>query len=178
MQNCEQFLDYHQVQPCGHKANEKGMLIKVYAACLPTQIPTKFQLTVYGGGNDKISGDKYTKSSEYLLDTQHTYSTNSTRLRCSGETIDDRCTLKEQFTWMQWRIYNRIHLEKWNDGSQLCWQYIKLIDDEEVIHNVKLGRSKALENGVVLRKGVGEGPLECAKQWINQEYGPYHLATP
>ena len=178
MRDCEQFLDYHQVQPCGHKAKERGMLIKVYASCLPTQIPTKFQLTVRGGGNDKDTGDKYTESSKYLLDAQHTYSTNSTRIRCSSRTIDDPCTLKGLFTWINWRAYNRVHLEKCVNGSQLSWQYVKLIDDEEVIHNVKLGKLKASENGVVIKKGVGEDPPESVKQWINQEYGPYHPVTP
>ena len=172
VRDCEQFLDYHQVQPCGHKAREKGMLIKVYAACLPTQIPTKFQLTVHGGGNDKDTGDKYTESSKYLLETQHTYSTNSSRIRCSGRTIDDPCTLKDQFTWKSWRIYNRIHLEKGDSGSQLYWQYVKLIDDEEVIHNVKLGKLKASENGVVIKRGSGEDPPDSDKQWISKEYGP------
>ena len=178
MRDCEQFLDYHQVQPCSHKAKERGMLIKVYASCLPTQIPTKFQLTVRGGGNDKDTGDKYTESSKYLLDTQHTYSTNSTRIRCSSRTIDDPCTLKGLFTWINWRAYNRVHLEKCVNGSQLSWQYVKLIDDEEVIHNVKLGKLKASENGVVIKKGVGEDPPESVKQWINQEYGPCHPVTP
>lgn len=55
---------------------------------------------------------------------------------------------------------------------------MKLIDDEEVIHDVKLGKLKALENGVVIRKGGGEDPPESVKQWINQEYGPCCLATP
>ena len=172
VKDCEQFLDYHKVQPCGHKAKEKGMLIKVYAACLPSQIPTRFQLTVHGGGNDKKTGDKYTESSKYLLETQHTFSTNSSRIRCNGKDIADPCTLKAGFTWIKWRNYNRIHLVKGNDGSQPCWCYLKLTDDEEVIHNVKLGKLKASEYGIVIKRGFDEEPPESVKKSISEEYGP------
>ena len=116
--DCE---DYHGVQPCGHKAKEKGMLIKVCASCLPSQIPTRYQLTVYGGGNDKKTGDKYTESSKYLLDTQHTFSVNSSRVRCRPTaTIDDPCTLKHWYTWQKLRDFNRIHLDRGRNDGQLC----------------------------------------------------------
>lgn len=65
-------------------------------------------------------------------------------------------------------MYNRIHLEKCDN----CWLYVKLIDDEEVIHGVKLGKLKGSENGVIIKRGVGENPPESVERFINQEYGP------
>ena len=172
---CEKFLDGHGVYACGHKARDKGMLIKVYASCLPTQIPTQYQLIVHGGGNDKTTGDKYTESSKYLLDTQHTFSVNSSRIWCSGTTIDDPCTLKPGYTWQKLRMFKRIHLIRSNDSSRPSWQYIELIDDEEIVHAVKSGRLQAsYRTCKVIASGEGKEPPRTVKESINERYGPCH----
>ena len=170
---CEKFLDDHGVQPCGHKARDKEMLIKVYASCFPSQIPTRYQLIVHGGGNDKKTGDKYTESSKYLLDTQHTFSVNSSRVRCRlGAKIEEPCSLKCGLTWEKRRLRNRIHLEKRiNDGRNFWW-YVKLTDDEEIVEKVKRGKLQALENGKIIYSGVGEDPPEDVKESISLEFGP------
>ena len=54
VRNCMEFLDEQGVQPCGHKAKEKGVLIKVYASCGPTQIPTQHQFSVNGASMTRI----------------------------------------------------------------------------------------------------------------------------
>ena len=37
-----EFLDEQGVQPCGHKAREKGMIIKVFTSC-KSEIPTEYR---------------------------------------------------------------------------------------------------------------------------------------
>lgn len=175
--DCERFLDSKGVQPCGHKARDKEVLIKVYASCLPTQIPTRYQLTVYGSGNDKETGDKYTESSKYLLETQHTFSVNSSRIRCSGANIRDPCTLKVGFTWEQLRRFKRIYLEKQRDeNGQDAWSYVELEDNEETVHMVKLGKIKVSGSANCVRRtiksGMGKDPPVDVEQFIQQEFGP------
>ena len=185
VKDCERFLDNNGVKPCGHSAKEKGILIKVYASCLPSQIPTRYQLTVHGGGNDINTGDKYTKSSEYLLDTQHTFSVNSSRIRPKGETINDPCTLKPDYTWEKWRLFNRIiplpvDNSKYSDDSTLRqsrWHYVELVDDEEIIHKVKRGKPASVccegDYVRVIISGEGEEPPDDVKKYIKDKYGPF-----
>ena len=46
VRNCMEFLDEQGVQPCGHKARERGMLIKMFASCKSNEIPTVFRYSV------------------------------------------------------------------------------------------------------------------------------------
>ena len=79
MRACIEFLDEQEVQPCGHKAREKGILVKVYASCLPSQIPTQYRYTV-----NAIDDDLTYYTSKHLSDTQHTYGYNFTVIRCEN----------------------------------------------------------------------------------------------
>ena len=42
VRDCMEFLDELGVQPCGHKAREKGILIKVCASCKSNEVPTTY----------------------------------------------------------------------------------------------------------------------------------------
>ena len=48
-----EFLDEQGVQPCGHKAREKGILIKVYTSCRSS---TEYCYSVSGVDSDKNTG--------------------------------------------------------------------------------------------------------------------------
>ena len=51
-----EFLDEQGVQPCGHKAREKGMIIKVITSCKSNEIPTEYRYSVDGIHNDEDTG--------------------------------------------------------------------------------------------------------------------------
>jgi hypothetical protein len=111
VRDCMEFLDEQGVQPCGHKAREKGILVKVYASCGPTQIPTQYQFSVHGASNDKNTGHMFSYTSKKLLETQHTYSVNSSMVRCAEEKkIEDSCELPPDYTWQKWRKKEQIQL--------------------------------------------------------------------
>ena len=93
-----EFLDEQGVQPCGHKAREKGMNIKVYASCKSNEIPTEYCYSVSGITN-KNTGNMTFKISKQLLETQKTASIDSSHLNCDSETIDEPCTLSHDLTW-------------------------------------------------------------------------------
>ena len=94
-----EFLDEQGVQPCGHKAREKGMLIKVFASCKSKQIPTEYHFSVSGVFNEKNTGEMGFWLSEQLLKTQKTDYIEPSFIHCSGKTITEPCTLKSSYTW-------------------------------------------------------------------------------
>ena len=47
-----EFLDEQGVQPCGHKAREKGMVIKVLTSCKSNEIPTEYRYSMGGVSNN------------------------------------------------------------------------------------------------------------------------------
>ena len=93
-----EFLDEQGVQPCGHKAREKGMVIKVFASCRSNEIPTEYYYSVSATLN-KSTGLMTIKSPEYLLETQTTDYIDSSELNCNNMTIDEPCTLSPSLTW-------------------------------------------------------------------------------
>ena len=94
-----EFLDEQGVQSCGHKAREKGMVIKVFASCKSNEIPTKYRFSVSGTRNDKYTGNMIFMIPKQLQKTQITYGIDSSELNCNSKTIGDPCTLPPGLTW-------------------------------------------------------------------------------
>ena len=101
VRDCMEFLDEQGVQPCGHKAREKGMVIKVSASCKFNEIPTEYRYIVDGTRNNENTGVMTCKLSKQLLETQTTVSIDSSLLNCDSETIDNPCTLPPGLTWRE-----------------------------------------------------------------------------
>ena len=94
-----EFLDEQGVQPCGHKAREKGMIIKIHASCKSKEIPTEYCHSVSGMGNDKSTGAMTFKMSEQLSETQTTAGIDSSHIKCDSRSIDEPCTLPSGLIW-------------------------------------------------------------------------------
>ena len=94
-----EFLDEQGVQPCGHKAREKGMIIKVVTSSKSNEIPTEYCYSVSGMVNDKNAGVTVVWPSKQLLETQTTDGIDSSFLNCNSKTIDQPCTLPPHITW-------------------------------------------------------------------------------
>ena len=94
-----EFLDEQGVQPCGHKAREKGMIIKVVASCKSNEIPIEYRYSVSGTHNDKNTGMMIYWISKQLLKTQTTDTIDSSFLNCNSKTIDQPCTLPRNIIW-------------------------------------------------------------------------------
>ena len=52
VRDCMEFFDDRGMEPCGHKAREKGMIIKVYASCKSNEIPTEYCYSVNSAVNE------------------------------------------------------------------------------------------------------------------------------
>ena len=94
-----EFLDEQGVQPCGHKAREKGMIIKILASCKSNEIPTEYCHCVSGMHNDKSIGAVIFIMSKPLSETQTTTYIDSSHINCNSRSIDEPCTLPPGLTW-------------------------------------------------------------------------------
>ena len=103
VKDCMEFLDEQGVQPCGHKAREMGMVIKVFTSCRSNEIPTEYRYSMSGMLNDKVAGVVGSWRSIQLLETQTTASIDSSHLNCNSKIIDEPCTLQSGLTWK--RLY-------------------------------------------------------------------------
>ena len=94
-----EFLDEQGVQPCGHKAREKGMVIKVFTSAQSTEIPAEYSFCVSGLSNDKDRGTLVFHSIRRQLKTQKMEYVDSSKLRCRSTTINEPCTMSPDSTW-------------------------------------------------------------------------------
>ena len=169
-----EFLDEQGVQPCGHKAREKGMVIKVHASCKSNEIPTEYRSSASGLTNDKNTGTVGHYTSKQLLETQTTNSIDSSKLRCKSKTIDEPCTLQPGYTWRKWREGNRLYLVRGKDRGKPAWHYVLVEDDEDTLKKYKAkvasGSIDVADYGQVLKSGWGRDPPKHVKDEIHKEY--------
>ena len=99
VRDCMEFLDEQGIQPCGHKAREKGMIIKVYASCKSNERPTEYHYIMNGTRNVANTGVMRCMTSKLLTDC-----IDSSHLYCNSKTIDDPCTLPPDLTWRRLRL--------------------------------------------------------------------------
>ena len=100
VRDCMEFLDEQGVQPCGHKAREKGMIIKVFASCKSNEVPTEYHYTVHG----ICSKTRFGMIGFYpykKLEEQTTDRLNSSLLNCDSNSIYSPCTLPPGITWSE-----------------------------------------------------------------------------
>jgi hypothetical protein len=118
-----EFLDEQGVQPCGHKARKKGMIIKVFASCKSKEIPTEYRYPVDGIYNEKSIGDMSFWIAKQLLKPQTTNDIDSSELNCQSKTINETCTLPPGLTWSTLEKMKRkssVSIEA--QGSGLLWK--------------------------------------------------------
>ena len=106
-----EFLDVQGVQPCGHKAREKGMIIKILASCKSEEIPTEFRYSVDGMHNDKSTGAVIFMMSKQLSETQTTAYIDSSHINCDSRNIDEPCTLPPGLTWRRSKRMSSVSVE-------------------------------------------------------------------
>ena len=99
VRDCMEFLDEQGVKPCGHKAREKGMIIKILASCKSKEIPTEFRYSVDGMRNDKSTEAVIFIMSKQLSETQTTACIDSSHINCNSRSIGEPCTLPPGLTW-------------------------------------------------------------------------------
>ena len=100
VKSCGEFLDKQGVQPCGHSARDKGILIKLNASCRADEVAQSLYYCTRLWQNDKNTRELYNKPSK-AEDPQHNTWLMSTHIRCDNETIEQPCTLPLDLTWQK-----------------------------------------------------------------------------
>ena len=162
------------MQPCGHSANKKGILLKVYASCKPTEVAATPCFSVQCAVNDKNTGAMaYYVQGLKLRETQHSYGVDFTRIRCK-KAFEEPCALSSSYTWQKENEAKRVFLVRGKDHGRPAWHYVLLVNDEDSIEafhkKVKEGTVDVADYGEVLKSGWGKDPPNEIKDWIDQNF--------
>ena len=167
------FLDEQGVQPCGHSASDRGILIKLFTSCQSNQVPHCRLYSIRGCGNDKNNGRFFIRLNEpEVAQAQFITFVNSTYISCKNKSITEQCTLKPGYTWHKQSIRDRIFMVT---GGRPVWHYVLLTDDQDIIdkfkeltqgENARKHTIKFSDYGQVLKSGLGDEPPNDVKEWI------------
>ena len=174
---CAKFLDEEGVRPCGHSATEKGILLRVYAACRTGQDTAELCYTTRAM-EVKSDGFMYHWFSKELSDHQKSFGVSFTRVRC-GKGEGEECAIASESTWSTAHevISDRIRIVRGNNMGRPVWYCILLDDDaekiKEYIHKMQ-GENRGTnlkDYGTILRSGQGKDPSQADKDWMKEKYG-------
>ena len=169
---CAKFLDEQGVKPCGHSAKEKGILLKVLAACKTGQDTAEL---CYITRAMELKDDGYVHYTDKTLSAQqNTFGVDFTKMRCmKGE--EEECSIVPNSTWStadEVTSGRKILLFQGTDYRGPVWCYILLDDDAEkikdYIHKTNAGQGIILSKyGTVLRSRQGIDPLDEDENWLD-----------
>ena len=168
------FLDEEGVQPCGHSARDKRIMLKLSASCGSGEVGSTLLMTARGRGNDKNSGVLTIWNDGYeLADAQHISRLDSTYIACK-KLPNEQCGLSPTYTWHTKSIANRVYLVRGKDKERPAWHYVLIVDDQETIKKFKeatgSGHLDVADYGQVLESGWGQDPPNDVKEKIDKTY--------
>ena len=152
-------MDQKGIPPCGHRAEEEGYLLQLFAACQPYERPTMCCYSSEGVSAGKEGLIKF--EMQAVLTRQKTCGIDTTRLGCSVLERGISCGVSLQNVgWRdipQYQSLNRyIHLIHEGNG----WLYLLIYEEDEATFRVKVreGIGNLVQHGRVLCSGWGEEP--------------------
>ena len=174
---CEEFLDEHGVQPCGHSGNEKGILLSVTSLCRRAELPHCLLYSIRAMVNGKNTGTLASlEEGSQVSESQHLRKVTTLQISCESTSINDPCTLRPNYTWRKKREADRVYLVRRQDHQCGCpvWLYVLLVDDEETVEKFKEAarqrRVDVRDYGQVLQSGQGENPPNEVKDRMERDY--------
>ena len=177
LKQLQAFLDEEGVQPCGHSARDRGILIKLFTSCQSNEVPHQLVYSIRACNNDKNKGTFFVYVRPIVVSeahTQHVQLVNSTKLCCENKSIDEPCTLNPGYTWHKDDIRNRTFLVRGKKGDRPVWHYVQVVDDQDTIdkfrEKVASGHVNVADYGQVLKPGWGEDPPNDIKEWMTKNY--------
>ena len=157
--DCAKTLDSLGIPPCGHRAREQGILVKVLASCQPDQKAAEPCCSVEGVNvrDDGTLGFKAEK-----LTQQTSTRCNATRLACCRGP-DESCCSDEALKNWTWQLVNSVQIVQLSDQGRPTWYYLLLSDKSEEYEKrfwkrVKSGSINLTEWGYVIASGEGRDP--------------------
>ena len=173
VRECAKTLDRLGIPPCGHRAREQGILVKVFASCQPDQKAAEPSysveaVTVENDGTQSMSAKQLTQQKSAWFD--------GTKLVCCR--VPDCPCPWNTFQHLKWEDGVSPKLPtRWvkrKEGGADKWYYIMLhsaSDEYAAAFSAQLNRDLALQLsdwGYVLGSGQGrEIPQEIQEIWHN-----------
>lgn len=178
---CLGHLEASGVQPCGHSAKDRGILLKVYASCRPKESAAARCFFVRGFENDPKNGGVFCYTDVEISESQHCFGVNTTEITCNKKSIEEMCILQPQSTWMKWREMKRLQLIKSTYCGHAIWRYVLFDDDPEKMKNYYQKKAAADETeivnlrdyGKIIRSGWGDEPPQDVKEEMDRMYSLY-----
>ena len=160
MRDCAKTLDRLGIPPCGHRAREQGILLRLFASCQPDQKATEPCYSVEGV---TVNDDGTQIVTHKQLTQQRSAWFDGTRLVCC-RAPDSPC-LRNTFQHLKWEddISKRLPVRwiKIKEGGADKWYYIMLHragDEYAAAFSAQFKRDPALKLsdwGYVLESGQG-----------------------
>ena len=171
--DCAKTLDSLGVPPCGHRAREQGILVKVLASCQPDPCYSVEGVTVKDDGTVGIHAKQ--------LAQQTSTACNATRLTCCRGPDESCCSDEalENWTWQEAlhrRLWNSVQTVRLSDQGRPTWHYLLLSDKSEEYkkrfsERVKSGSINLTEWGYVIASGEGTDPPQEMRRKIRYWMG-------
>ena len=169
--DCAKTLDSLGVPPCGHRAQERGVLLRVFASCQPDQKAAEpgYSMEAMGVGEDGLAVGQ-----AMSFGNQKSSWFSGTKLVCC-HSPDSPCP-SNAFSELKWMDGVRGHLPikmvvKKEKGKDF-WSYLMLKDASKKTAQAfeaevkKIPSTKLGKWGFVLREGEGMEPPDDIKQEI------------
>ena len=167
---CTEELDSLAIPACGHKAMERGILVRVYASCRGDEIARDMWFStctaVYNDGHLWLFRTEDER--------QHTQIFDFTKASCSEVNVKD-CPATTDWKWKNKKFKsgdNRIILVRGKDRGHPAWHYVRVHDPlyDECFLQISQGSIDVADFGKVLRSGWGKDPPPETVKWIKDEY--------
>ena len=160
VRECAKTLDRLGIPPCGHRAREQSVLVKVFASCQPDQKATEPCYSVEGV---TVSDDGTQITTGHQLTQQRSAWLITSCLVCC-RTPDSPC-LRNTFQLLKWedgldKKFNILEINR-REGGAVKWYYIMLHragDEYAAAFDAQFDRDPALQLsdwGYVLESGQG-----------------------
>jgi len=160
VRDCAKTLDRLGIPPCGHRAREQGILVKVFASCQPDQ---KAAEPCYSVEGVTVSDTGTLITTAHQLTQQRSARFSSSRLVCC-RAPDSPCP-RNTFQHLKWedgldRKFNIPQIKR-KEGGRRKWYYIMLHragDEYAAAFRAQFKRDPALQLsdwGYVLESGQG-----------------------
>ena len=171
VRECAKTLDSLGIPPCGHRAREQGILIKVIASCQPDQ---KAAEPCYSVKGVTVNEDGTQTFWDKQLSQQKSSWCDVTRLTCCrgpNESCHSEEALKN-WTWqdaVNGGLRSKVFIVRGKDRDQPAWHFVLLSNKseaykEQFLKEVNSDHIDVAEWGYRIESGWGEGPPQDLRE--------------
>ena len=175
--DCAKTLDGLGIPPCGHRARESGILIKVYASCQADQKATELCYSVEGVELDNDGILIFYLNKKLINDEQVSCGTDFTKLVCLKGS-DESCLSAEALKNWTWQdavgggLKSRVQIVRCKVSGRQTWYMVLLSNkseeyEEKFLEKCKSGNIDVANWGYIIESGWGEGPPQNIKDKVS-----------